>query len=62
MESKKEKFDRIMPTRLENFEIAGDRLSKLSNKQYFEYTEEEAKSIINRAEKIVKMLKLKFNK
>jgi len=38
-ETKQEKFNRILENRLIGFVTATDRLAKMSNKTYFDYTD-----------------------
>ena len=46
-ETKQEKFNRILENRLTGFVIATDRLAKMSNKTYFDYTDSD-KEILKR--------------
>ena len=64
-ETKQEKFNRILENRLIGFVTATDRLAKMSNKTYFEYTDEDKERIFNIIDSEVKFLKdqfLRYNK
>jgi len=61
VESKNEKFERIAPKRIENFKLSADRLSKISNKVYFDYTDEQKADILKEIEDVYKFLKTKFS-
>ena len=60
-ETKKEKFNRIIPTRLNNFKLATERLAKLGNKYCFDYSEEDKKRIMEYVSHEIDMLKQQFN-
>jgi hypothetical protein len=64
-ETKQEKFNRILENRLTGFVIATDRLAKMSNKTYFDYTDSDKERIFNIIDNEVKFLKdqfLRYNK
>ena len=64
-ETKQEKFNRILENRLIGFVTATDRLAKMSNKTYFDYTDEDKERIFNIIDSEVKFLKdqfLRYNK
>jgi hypothetical protein len=64
-ETKQEKFNRILENRLIGFVTATDRLAKMSNKTYFDYTDEDKERIFKIIDSEVKFLKdqfLRFNK
>jgi hypothetical protein len=64
-ETKQEKFNRILENRLIGFVTATDRLAKMSNKTYFDYTNEDKERIFNIIDSEVKFLKdqfLRYNK
>ena len=64
-ETKQEKFNRILENRLTGFVTATDRLAKMSNKTYFDYTDSDKERIFNIIDSEVKFLKdqfLKYNK
>lgn len=64
-ETKQEKFNRILENRLIGFVTATDRLAKMSNKTYFEYTDSDKERIFNIIDSEVKFLKdqfLRYNK
>jgi len=61
IETKNEKFERIAPKRIENFKLSADRLSKISNKVYFEFSDEQRKEILKEIEIVYKFLKTKFS-
>jgi len=61
VETKNEKFERIAPKRVENFKLSAERLSKISNKVFFEYTDEQKAEILKEIEEVYKFLKSKFN-
>jgi len=64
-ETKQEKFNRILENRLIGFVTATDRLAKMSNKTYFDYTDSDKERIFNIIDSEVKFLKdqfLKYNK
>lgn len=64
-ETKQEKFNRILENRLTGFVTAFDRLAKMSNKTYFDYTDEDKERIFNIIDSEVKFLKdqfLRYNK
>jgi len=61
IETKNEKFERIAPKRIENFKLSADRLSKISNKVYFEFSDEQRKEILKEIENVYKFLKTKFS-
>lgn len=58
---KNEKFQRILPKRIENFIVSADRLGKLSNKHYFNFTPEEAQKVKKKIEEVCKRLADQFN-
>ena len=58
-------FNRILENRLTGFVTATDRLAKMSNKTYFDYTDEDKERIFNIIDSEVKFLKdqfLRYNK
>jgi hypothetical protein len=64
-ETKQEKFNRILENRLTGFVTATDRLAKMSNKTYFDYTDSDKERIFNIIDSEVKFLKdqfLRYNK
>ena len=64
-ETQQEKFNRILENRLIGFVTATDRLAKMSNKTYFEYTDSDKERIFNIIDSEVKFLKdqfLRYNK
>ncbi len=48
---KHEKFKRIADKRLENFKVSAERLSRVFNKLYFDYSPEEREFIKKEVEK-----------
>lgn len=60
MESKKERFKRIAENRTNKIINMIDLLGNCSNKNNYEYTEEDIKSIFNAIESSLKMSKMKF--
>ena len=60
-ESKKDKFNRIISGRLQNFKLSCDKLAKCGNQKYFDYTEEEKKKVLKYIDNEIDMLKKKFN-
>ena len=59
-ETKKQKFNRIKPLRLDNFIISLDRLSKVGNSYQFECTDEEKQELFDEVDKQVSIFKSKF--
>ena len=57
---KQEKFKRILEIRLNSFIMATDKLSKLANKSYFDYSNDERENIFNIIDEEVVLLKAKF--
>ena len=55
-DKKEQKFKRIAPKRLANFKLSADRLSKCLNKDYFDFTENEKRYIIDEINKKVNKL------
>ncbi len=62
MESKKERFKRIAENRTNKIINMIDLLGNCSNKNNYEYTEEDIKNIFNAIEDALKMSKIKFVK
>lgn len=60
MESKKERFKRIAETRTNKIINMIDLLGNCSNKNNYEYTEEDVKNIFNAIESSLKISKMKF--
>ena len=60
MESKKEKFKRIAENRTNKILDMLELLGNCSNKNNYEYTDEEVKSIFSAIESSVKIAKMKF--
>lgn len=60
MESKKERFKRIAENRTNKIINMIDLLGNCSNKNNYEYTEEDIKSIFNAIESSLKITKMKF--
>ena len=60
MESKKERFKRIAENRTNKIINMVDLLGNCSNKNNYEYTEEDIKNIFNAIESSLKMSKMKF--
>lgn len=60
-ESKNDKFKRLKDKRIDNFKLSADRLGKLSNKYYFEYSEEERAEVLKEIDDTCKKLKSAFN-
>ena len=61
-ETKKEKFDRILPTRLDNFLLASSRLKNMANRFTFEWSEDDAKRILSVVEKELQDIKASFKR
>ena len=57
---KQEKFKRILEIRLNGFIMATDKLSKLANKSYFDYSNDERENIFSIIDEEVVLLKAKF--
>jgi uncharacterized protein YecE (DUF72 family) len=57
-----DKFKRITPKRISNFRIASERLSKISSKLYYDYTEDEMKEILKQVDEIYNSLKKDLSK
>lgn len=62
MESKKERFKRVAENRTNKIINMIDLLGNCSNKNNYEYTEEDIKNIFNAIENALKMSKIKFVK
>lgn len=60
MESKRERFKRIAENRTNKIINMIDLLGNCSNKNNYEYTEEDIKNIFNAIESSLKMSKMKF--
>ena len=60
MESKKERFKRIAENRTNKIINMIDLLGNCSNKNNYEYTDEDIKNIFNAIESSLKMSKMKF--
>ena len=60
MESKKERFKRIAENRTNKIIDMIDLLGNCSNKNNYEYTEDDVKSIFNAIECSLKISKMKF--
>lgn len=60
MESKKERFKRIAENRTNKIINMIDLLGNCSNKNNYEYTEEDIKNIFNAIESSLNMSKMKF--
>ncbi len=60
MESKREKFKRIAENRTNKIINMIDLLGNCANKNNYEYTDEDIKSIFNAIESSLKMSKMKF--
>lgn len=61
MESKKERFKRIVENRTNKIISMIDLLGNCSNKNNYEYTDEDVKNIFNAIESSLKISKMKFN-
>jgi len=60
MESKRERFKRIAENRTNKIINMIDLLGNCSNKNNYEYTDEDIKSIFNAIESSLRMSKMKF--
>ncbi|MBR6504438.1 MAG: hypothetical protein IKT41_01740 [Clostridia bacterium] len=60
MESKRERFKRIAENRTNKIINMIDLLGNCSNKNNYEYTDEDIKNIFNAIESSLKMSKMKF--
>ncbi len=60
MESKRERFKRIAENRTNKIINMIDLLGNCANKNNYEYTDEDIKSIFNAIESSLKMSKMKF--
>ncbi len=60
MESKKERFKRIVENRTNKIISMIDLLGNCSNKNNYEYTDEDVKNIFNAIESSLKISKMKF--
>ena len=60
MESKRERFKRIAENRTNKIINMSDLLGNCANKNNYEYTDEEIKTIFNAIESSLKMSKMKF--
>lgn len=60
METKKERFKRIVENRTNKIINMIDLLGNCSNKNNYEYTEEDVKNVFNAIESSLKISKMKF--